>query len=174
MIVSGSMQKKDTAQTKEEEPAQSEEEKSEESGGRRLDGHEGEKEIEGEAEGETETVGDDSAEGSEMKQEESMNGEEPSSKNLKSILYVKVTAMDNMNVYIYGGPHRDQALQMVVPDNEMPTIDQLYTIDASEGDGFLIVAFPNVDSVTKLEFSYWEELVEVEEIVEGSQLVEVE
>jgi hypothetical protein len=73
--------------------------------------------------------------------------------------------MDNMNVYIYGGPNRDEALMQIVPDNEMPNLNQLYTIDGSTGNGFLVVAFPNVDSVTRLEFSYWEELKEVEDLV---------
>ena len=174
MIVSGSMSGKKPEQTKEEEPAENMEDDSDKSGGRRLDGHEGEEETENGTEGESTTEGDVGTEMTEVKEEESENGEESSNKNLKSILYIKVTAMENMNVYIYGGPHRDKALQMIVPDNEMPTIDQLYTIDASKGDGFLVVAFPNIDSVTKLEFSYWEELVEVEESSGQNQLVEAE
>ena len=44
-------------------------------------------------------------------------------KKMKPILYVKVTAMDNMNVYLYGGPNRDEATISVVKDNMMATVD---------------------------------------------------
>lgn len=73
------------------------------------------------------------------------------------ILYLKVVAMDNMNVYIYGGKNRDDANIMVVPENAMPTIGELYTLDATDGNGFLIVAFPNQDQDTNFEIEYWEE-----------------
>lgn len=63
----------------------------------------------------------------------------------KLVLYVKVTAMDNMNVYIYGGKNRDEANTMVVAENAMPTVGELYTLDATDGQGFLVVAFPNQD-----------------------------
>ena len=39
----------------------------------------------------------------------------------------------------------------------MPTIGQLYTIDASSGNGFLVVAYPNFNVSTNLEFTFWEE-----------------
>ena len=71
--------------------------------------------------------------------------------------------MDNMNVYIYGGASRDNATIKVIPDNTMPTIGQLYTIDATNGDGFLVVAFPSQDTDTKFEFSYWEEQIAIED-----------
>ena len=51
----------------------------------------------------------------------------------KLVLYVKVTAMENMNVYIYGGKNRDEANTMVVAENAMPTVGELYTLDATDG-----------------------------------------
>lgn len=116
MIVSGSMSKADK------------------SGGRRLDGHENnEKQGEGqEGEEATSNDGSDSSnpENKDAAGEEEpemiadrVDGEERDTSNLKPILYLKVTAMENMSVYVYGGPDRDQATMQVVPDNEMPTLE---------------------------------------------------
>jgi len=62
---------------------------------------------------------------------------------MKPIIYIKVTAIENVNVYIYGGPNRDEATITIIKDNMMATIGQLYTIDASTGNGLLLVAFPD-------------------------------
>lgn len=65
--------------------------------------------------------------------------------------------MDNINVYVYGGKNKDEATLMVVQGNEMPQVGQLYTIDSTNGNGFLIVAFPNKDVDTNFEIEFWEE-----------------
>lgn len=63
----------------------------------------------------------------------------------KPTLYFKVTEMENINVYIYGGKSRNEATVSLVPGNEMPSINEVYMIDASADEGILVVAFPNKD-----------------------------
>lgn len=88
---------------------------------------------------------------------------------MKPVIHIKVTSMQNMNVYLYGGQTRDAATVSVVPNNEMPTIGEVYMVDTSEGDGLLVIAFPNKDIDTQFEFSYWTAMVEFQE---GGELQE--
>ena len=48
----------------------------------------------------------------------------------------------------------------------MPKLGEQYMVDASKQDGILIVAFPNKNTKTDLEFSFWKEMVPVNEVVE--------
>ena len=100
---------------------------------------------------------EDDEDPNEEETEEQEESEDTKVVSKQLILYLKVVAMDNMNVYIYGGKDRDNANIMVVPENAMPTIGELYTLDATDGNGFLIVAFPNQDQDTTFEIEYWEE-----------------
>ena len=65
--------------------------------------------------------------------------------------------MINMNVYIYGGKNRDEASISIIPNNQMPIQDEEYLIDATDGNGIMIVAFPKYDSQTEFAFTYWAE-----------------
>ena len=89
---------------------------------------------------------------------------------MRVILYFKITVMENMNVYLYGGKGRDDATISIVPDNVMPELNKIYELDATNGDGFLLIAYPNKDSETKFEFQYWEELIEYDEMAGGGGL----
>ena len=40
----------------------------------------------------------------------------------------------------------------------MPELGKKYEVDASNGDGILVVAFPNKDAETSFEFDYWTEI----------------
>ena len=55
----------------------------------------------------------------------------------------------------------------LVRNNEMPSPNEVYMIDASNHEGILVVAFPNKDQMdTKLTFSYWAEIVLEEDVME--------
>jgi hypothetical protein len=63
-----------------------------------------------------------------------------------------VTKATEMNVYLYGGKDRFSATLPVVQNNEPLTVGQTYKIDSDIG--FLLVAYPNLDSDTEFEFTY--------------------
>ena len=48
-----------------------------------------------------------------------------------------------MNVFIWEGTDRENAVKSVIRGNGMPTIGDTYSVDASSG--FLIVAYPNIE-----------------------------
>ena len=81
---------------------------------------------------------------------------------MKPTIYFKVTEMKNVNVYVYGGKSKEKATISLVTNNEMPSENEVYMVDASDDDGILVVAFPNKDQMdTKFAFSYWaEEILE--------------
>lgn len=57
-----------------------------------------------------------------------------------------------MNVFIYGGRNRFTATQQVTPFNEQVLIGKEYSIDATLG--FLVVAYPDLETETEFEFNY--------------------
>ena len=64
------------------------------------------------------------------------------------MIYIKITAMSNMNVYLYSGSNRDEMTKSVVPNNIMPAIDETYMVDATEGHKLMVVAFPEMNMET--------------------------
>ena len=58
-----------------------------------------------------------------------------------------------MNVYIYEGKDRHTANKSIVANNEQPSIGKEYGVDFTSG--ILIIAFPNENVATELEFVYW-------------------
>lgn len=61
--------------------------------------------------------------------------------------------MDEMNVYIYGGKDRFSATEKIVDHNDQVTPNKEYSIPYTKG--MLVIAFPNKDKDTELEFKYW-------------------
>lgn len=57
-----------------------------------------------------------------------------------------------MNVYLYGGPNRNEATKSVTQNNEPVELGKTYSIDYQVG--FLVVAYPNYGKATNLEFTY--------------------
>ena len=58
-------------------------------------------------------------------------------------LYLQVTKLSQMNVYLYGGKTRSAATEAIINENEAVTTGKNYTIDVSKG--MLLVAYPNKD-----------------------------
>jgi len=86
---------------------------------------------------------------------------------IKSVLglriFMKVTKKKNVNVYLYGGRNRFNAVQNVVYGNQQLELNKNYTVKTSAG--FMLVAYPDKDVDTEFEFEYWvadmsEDLVE--------------
>jgi len=76
---------------------------------------------------------------------------------------MKVTKKKNVNVYLYGGRNRFNAVQNVVYGNQQLELNKNYTVKTSAG--FMLVAYPDKDVDTEFEFEYWvadmsEDLVE--------------
>lgn len=57
-----------------------------------------------------------------------------------------------MNVYIYEGLARDEAVKGLTRNNQMPELDRVYSVDRDSG--ILVVAWPNKDKETNFEFEY--------------------
>lgn len=57
-----------------------------------------------------------------------------------------------MNVFIYGGNSKTNASIPLIKGNAQVQVGQTYTIDAT--DGILVVAYPNKEKSTRLEFVY--------------------
>ena len=74
-----------------------------------------------------------------------------------------------MNVYLYAGRDRFSAWTQVVPDNEAATVDEPYYV--AYDVGMLLVAYPNLEQTTNLEFTYQLVVVStVEYSLLGSQI----
>lgn len=58
-----------------------------------------------------------------------------------------------MNVFLFGGKDRLSATSKIVKDNEKAEVDETYSFDYKEG--ILVIAYPNQDKETELEFEYW-------------------
>jgi len=84
-------------------------------------------------------------------------GPDPSTLNLtdgsEARIYIEVSKMTNMNVYIYGGPDRFSATEQITKGNQMPVTGRNYSIPVSKG--VLVVAYPNQEVDTEFEFKYW-------------------
>jgi len=78
-------------------------------------------------------------------------------KGIKSVLglriFMKVIKKKNVNVYLYGGRDRFNAIGNVVYGNEQVEIGKNYTVKNTEG--FMMIAYPEKDVETELEFEYW-------------------
>ena len=75
------------------------------------------------------------------------------SNNDKAIKF-KITKKNNVAVYIYGGSNRFDATKSIIQENNQPSVDQEYIVDASTG--LLIVAYPTeINKETDLSFIYW-------------------
>jgi hypothetical protein len=78
-------------------------------------------------------------------------------KGIKSIvglrIFLKVTKKKNVNVYLYGGRDRLNAVHNVVYGNQQIELNKNYTVKTSEG--FMMVAYPEKDVETEFEFEYW-------------------
>lgn len=59
----------------------------------------------------------------------------------------------DMNIYIYGGNTRYTAPKSIVDNNLPAELGIQYSINVEEG--LLVVAYPNKDVYTELEFKYW-------------------
>lgn len=70
-----------------------------------------------------------------------------------SSLQIKFSNKKNMNVYVYAGLSRLDAVHSVIPDNVQAQVDSTYTIGVDKG--FLIVAYPNQDQETEFGFEFW-------------------
>ena len=57
-----------------------------------------------------------------------------------------------MNVYLYGGSDRFNAITPITDQNEQVVLDQEYTVDADVG--FLLIAYPDEDAETEFEFTF--------------------
>ena len=68
-------------------------------------------------------------------------------------LIVKLTKLKNMNVFIYEGPDRDNA-KTNINENMQLVVGNNYTV--SYKSGMLMVAYPEKDVETELEFEYHE------------------
>jgi len=68
-------------------------------------------------------------------------------------IFLKVTAADEMNVYLYGGSSKRNATIPIVDQNAPVKVGKTYTIDAN--DGMLLVAYPNHNVTTNFQFTYW-------------------
>ena len=76
--------------------------------------------------------------------------------NADSKLYLRLTKKSGgMNVYVWEGLSRDEARQPVVEGNRQPVVAERYWVPVSSG--FLVVAFPDEDVETELEFEVWVE-----------------
>lgn len=71
-----------------------------------------------------------------------------------------------MNVYIYEGTSRDSATKSLVSSNRMPTVGATYSVSASSG--IMIIAYPNEDVETDLQFEYWVTAPVKEEVKDDS------
>ena len=69
------------------------------------------------------------------------------------MVQVQIKHDDNMNVFLYGGKNRTVATKSIVADNASPQEGEIYAFDYNEG--ILVVAYPNKDVATELEFDYW-------------------
>jgi len=67
-------------------------------------------------------------------------------------IFVQFYKKSNMNVFIYSGPNRFEALTSITDRNSQIDLNKNYTVDITEG--FLIVAYPEKDSETEFEFHY--------------------
>lgn len=63
-----------------------------------------------------------------------------------------------MNVYAYGTANRTDAMDMIVPKNEMVHTDFDYSFGAEHG--VLLVAWPKEDQETNFKFDYWTDYYE--------------
>ena len=65
----------------------------------------------------------------------------------------RLNSKQEINVYIYEGLERDKATKSLIPNNLMPEVGKIYSV--SSNSGILVVAWPNKNKQTKIEFEYW-------------------
>ena len=77
--------------------------------------------------------------------------------HLKSTLglriYLKIINKRNLNVYVYGGRDRFNAVTSITHANEPAQLATNYTTRLN--DGYLVVAYPKEGVETELEIEYW-------------------
>ena len=68
-------------------------------------------------------------------------------------IFLKIKNNKNLNVYLYGGRDRYNAVESIISGNKKAELNTNYTVDVD--DGFLIVAYPDENVPTEFEFEYW-------------------
>ena len=68
-------------------------------------------------------------------------------------LFLKISSMKGVNVYINGGTDFKNASQVLVPNNGTVTVDKWYSIDQSSN--FIIVVVPLKNQETDFRFYYY-------------------
>lgn len=69
-------------------------------------------------------------------------------------LNVRFQRMTEINVYLYGGLSRSDALESVIENNVQAVKNELYSIKYDKG--MLVIAYPNLNkNETEFAMSYW-------------------